>query len=112
MEAIAQAVKIAPIEAELVILFDSEAAIKRLTWYRRKDFRPHPRKTKVFYIVREIVLSLDERGRNEARTKMVKVHGHTGEALHAVADAMATEGADKKIEYEERPLYEIPKPKI
>ena len=33
---------------------------------------------------------------------MVKVHGHTGEPLHAVADAMATEGADRKMEADER----------
>jgi len=39
---------------------------------------------------------------------LVKVHGHTGEPLHAVADAMATEGADRKMEYEELPLYEMP----
>jgi ribonuclease HI len=78
LAAIAQAVKMAPIEKELVILIDSAAAIRRLTWYRRKDFRPHPRKTKDFDIVREIIESLDERGRNGARTTMVKVHGHTG----------------------------------
>jgi hypothetical protein len=59
--------------------------------------------------VQEIVLSLDERGRHGARTTMVKVHGHTGEP-HAVADAMATEGADRKMEADERPLYEIPEP--
>jgi hypothetical protein len=41
---------------------------------------------------------------------MVKVHGHTGEPLHAVADAMATEGADRKMEADERPLYQIPEP--
>jgi hypothetical protein len=100
-----------PMEKELVILIDSAAAIRRLTWYRRKDFRPHPRKTKDFDIVREIIESLDERGRNGARTTMVKVHGHTGEPLHAVADAMATEGANRKMEDEERPLYEIPESK-
>ena len=92
----------------MVILIDSAAAIRRLTWYPRKDFRPHPRKAKDFDIVREIVWSLDERGRNKARTTIVMVHGHTGEPLHAVADAMATEGADRKMEDEERPLYEIP----
>ena len=111
LAAIAQAVKMAPMEKELVILIDSAAAIRRLTWYRRKDFRPHPRKTKDFDIVREIIASLDERGRNGARTTMVKVHGHTGEPLHAVADAMATEGANRKMEDEERPLYEIPESK-
>ena len=31
----------------------------------------------------EIIESLDERGRNGARNTMVKVHGHTGEPLHA-----------------------------
>ena len=108
LAAIAQAVKMAPTVKELVILIDSAAAIRRLTWYRRKDFRPHPRKTKDFDIVREIIESLDERGRNGARTTMVKVHGHTGEPLHAVADAMATEGANRKMEDEQRPLYEIP----
>ena len=30
---------------DLVILIDSAAAIKRLTWFRRKDFRPHPTRT-------------------------------------------------------------------
>ena len=111
LAAIAQAVKMAPMEKELVILIDSAAAIRRLTWYRRKDFRPHPRKTKDFDIVREIIESLDERGRNGARTTMVKVHGHTGEPLHAVADTMATEGANRKMEDKERPLYEIPESK-
>jgi hypothetical protein len=47
----------------------------------RKDFRPHPRRTKDYDIVREIVRRLDERGRHGARTTMVKVHGHTGEPL-------------------------------
>jgi hypothetical protein len=60
--------------------------------------------------VQEVVLSLDERGRHGARTTIVKVHGHTGEPLHAVADAMATEGAERKTEVDERPLYEIPEP--
>ena len=48
--------------------------------------------------MQEIVLSLDEMGRRGARTTMVKVHGHTGEPQQAVADAMATEGADRKME--------------
>ena len=108
LAAIAQAVKMAPMDKELVILIDSAAAIRRLSWYRRKDFRPHPRKTKDFDIVKKIVESLDERRQNGARTTMVKVHGHTGEPLHAVADAMATEGANRKMEDGERPLYEIP----
>jgi hypothetical protein len=73
LAAIAQAVKIAPIETDLIILIDSAAAIRRLTWFRRKDFRPHPRRTKDYDIVQEIVLSLDERGRHGARTTMVKV---------------------------------------
>ena len=90
LAAIAQAVKIAPIKTDLIILIDSAAAIRRLTWFRRKDFRQHPRRTKDFDVVQEIVLSLDERGRNGARTTMVTVHGHTGEPLHAVADAMAS----------------------
>ncbi len=72
----------------MVILIDSVAAIRRLkqqlTWFRRKDFRPHTRRTKDFDVVQEIFLSLDERGRNGAHTTMVKVHGHTGEPLHAV----------------------------
>ena len=110
LAAIAQAVKIAPIKTDLIILIDSAAAIRRLTWFRRKDFRSHPRSTKDYDTVQEIVLRLDERGRHGARTTMVKVHGHTGEPLHAVADAMATEGADRKMEADERPLYEIPEP--
>jgi ribonuclease HI len=89
----------------LVILIDSVAAIRRLkqqlTWFRRKDFRPHTRRTKDFDVVQEIFLSLDERGRNGAHTTMVKVHGHTGEPLHAVADAMPTEGADRKMEVDD-----------
>jgi len=94
----------------LAILIDSAAVIRRRTWFRRKDFRPHPRRTKDYDIVQEVVLSLDERGRHGARTTIVKVHGHTGEPLHAVADAMPTEGADRKMEVDERPLYEIPEP--
>ena len=54
--------------------------------------------------MQEVVLSLDERGRHGARTTIVKVHGHTGEPLHAVADAMATEGAERKTEVDERGL--------
>ena len=46
LAAIAQAVKIAPIETDLIILIDSAAAIRRLMWFRRKDFRSHPRRTK------------------------------------------------------------------
>jgi hypothetical protein len=96
LAAIAQTVKIAPIETDLIILIDSAAAIRRLTWFRRKELGPHPRRTKDYDIVQEIVLSLkdydivqeivlslDERGRHGARTTMVKVHGHTGEPLHA-----------------------------
>ena len=101
LAAIAQAVKIAPIETDLIILIDSAAAIRRLTWFRRKDFRSHPRSTKDYDTVQEIVLRLDERRRHGARTTMVKVHGHTGEPLHAVADAMATERADRKMEANE-----------
>jgi putative heme degradation protein len=51
LAAIAQAVKIAPIEMDLIILIDSAAAIRRLTCFRRKDFRPHPRRTKDYDIV-------------------------------------------------------------
>ena len=53
LAAIAQAVKIAPIETDLIILIDSAAAIMRLTWFRRMDFRPHPRRTKDYDIVQE-----------------------------------------------------------
>ena len=59
-------------------------------------------------MVQEIVMGIYKRGRKGAHTTLVKVHGHTGEPLHAVADAMATEGADRKIEDEERPFYEMP----
>jgi ribonuclease HI len=86
LAAIAQAVKIAPIKTDLIILIDSAAAIRRLTWFRRKDFRPHPRRTKDYDIVQEIVLRLDERGRNGALTTKVKVYGrshHKGEGLWA-----------------------------
>ena len=49
------------------------------SWQRlHKDFRPHPRKTKDYDIMQELVLSLDERGRHGARTTMVKVHGNGG----------------------------------
>jgi hypothetical protein len=41
---------------------------------------------------------------------MVKVHGHTGEPLHAVTVAMATEGTDRKMDADELLLYEIPEP--
>jgi len=108
LAAIAQAVELAPIGKDLVILVDSAAAIRRLTWFRRKDFRPHPSRTKDYDIVQEIVRGIYKRGEKGAHTTLVKVHGHTGEPLHAVADAMATEGADRKMEEGERPLYEIP----
>jgi hypothetical protein len=52
-------------------------------------------------------MGIYKRGRKGAHTTLVKVHGHTGEPLHAVADAMATEGDDRKIEDEERPFYEM-----
>jgi hypothetical protein len=86
LAAIAKVVKLAPIETDLVILINSAEAIRRLTWFRRKDIRPHPRRTKDYDIVQEVVLSLDERGRYGASTTMVKVHRHTGERLHATAD--------------------------
>ena len=108
LAAIAQAVELAPIGKDLVILIDIAAAIRRLTWFRRKDFRPHPSRTKDYDIVQELVMGIYKRGRKGAHTTLVKVHGHTGEPLHALADAMATEGADRKMEDEERPLYEMP----
>ena len=58
--------------------------------------------------MQEIVMGIYKRGGERAHTTLVKVHGHTGEPLHTVADAMATEGADRKIEDEERPFYEMP----
>jgi hypothetical protein len=63
---------------------------------------------KDYDIVQELVMGIYKRGRQGAHTTLVKVHRHTEEPLHAVADAMATEGADRKMEDEERPLYEMP----
>ena len=69
LAAIAQAVKIAPIETDLIILIDSAAAIRKLTWFQRKDFRSHREERRTTNIVQEIVLSLDERDGTELESQ-------------------------------------------
>lgn len=43
----AQSVRMAPIEADLVIFIDSAAKPRNLRWFRRRGIRLHPRRSKV-----------------------------------------------------------------
>ena len=108
LAAMAVAIREAKADADLVILIDSAAAIRRLAWFRRRDFRPNAKRTKDLDIITAIVKGLERREQAGSHTTLVKVHGHTGEPLHMVADALATQGADRPLEEGERPLFEQP----
>lgn len=93
----------------LVILVDSAAALQRLAWCQSRDFCPSPRKVKdVDHDVMHGIMTLVRARQDAVRaTTFVKVHGHSGDPLHAVADHMATQGADLDFEEAE---YAAPRP--
>ena len=91
-----------------MLLIDSEAAIKRLTWFKRKDFRPIMSKVKDRDIIEDIVKRIHKRETHNLSTTMVKVHGHSGEPLHQLADELATQGADRELQKGERPIFALP----
>ena len=78
----------------LAVLVDSSAALQRLAWCRSQDFRPSPRRIKDLDVVRDIVSLLQRRQEAGKTTTLVKVHGHSGDPLHQLADQLAVIGAD------------------
>jgi len=108
LAAIAQALDLAPGDKDLVLLVDSAAALNRLKWFKKQEFRPIPHKIKDLDIVDTIVRAIHEREQKKLHLTLVKVHGHTGEPLHALADELATAGADRPLREEEQPLFPVP----
>ena len=100
--AIVVALQRAERHATVAILVDSSAALRRLAWCRSKDFRPSPRRIKDLDVMRDIVTALLKRQELGFATTFVKVHGHSGDPLHAVADHLAVQGAaheEEEAEY-------------
>ena len=93
--AIAVALRETPTHPDLAILVDSSAALQRMAWFRSKDFRPSPRKVKDLDVLMDIIAALLKRQENGSSTTFVKVHGHSGDPLHAMADHLAVQGADQ-----------------
>ncbi|MBL6911070.1 MAG: hypothetical protein ISR34_11690 [Pirellulales bacterium] len=96
--AIAAALRVTHTHPAVAFLVDSSAALQRMTWFRSKDFRPSPRKVKDLDVLMDIVASLSQRQENGLSTTFVKVHGHSGDPLHAIADYLAVQGADQDDE--------------
>ena len=88
-------------QKHMTILIDSSAAVGRLRWFKRKDFKPPKRKIKDFDILEAIVQKLKIREEKGLITRFVKVTGHTGEPLHAIADGLATAGAETEPKEDE-----------
>ena len=95
LAAVVMALQGTPRADDLAILIDSAAAIQRLRWFRSHDFRPAEHKVKDYDIIHDILLELKLRSESSSQTLFVKVHGHSGDPLHEVADRLAVEGADK-----------------
>jgi hypothetical protein len=68
-------------QKHMIILIDSSAAMGRLRWFKRKDFKPSKRKMKDFDIFETIIQKLKIREEKGLITRFVKVTGHTGEPL-------------------------------
>ena len=81
-------------QKHMTILIDSSAAVGRLRWFKRKDFKPSKRKIKDFDILEAIIQKLKILEEKGLITRFVKVTGHTDEPLHAIADGLATAGAE------------------
>ena len=60
LAAIAQALDLAPVDKSLIFLVDSPAALNRLKWFKKKEFRPIPHKIKDLDIVDTIVRAIHE----------------------------------------------------
>jgi ribonuclease HI len=97
-------------QEHMTILIDSSAALGRLRWFKRRDFKPANRKIKDFDILKVIVQKLKQREDAGAITRFVKVTGHTGEPLHAIADKLATTGAATEPKEGEVLPYQPPLP--
>ena len=91
----------------LFILVDSAAALQRLAWCRSREFCPSPRKMKDVDVMHDIMTIIRMRQDAGRSTTFVKVHGHSGDPLHSVADHMARQGAE--IDYEAAE-YAAPRP--
>ena len=76
----------------LFILVDSAAALQRLAWCRSREFCPSPRKIKDVDVMHYIMTLIRMRQNAGRATTFVKVHGHSGDPLHSVADHMAIMG--------------------
>ena len=76
----------------LFILVDSATALQRLAWCRSREFCPSPRKIKDVDVMHDIMTLIRMRQDAGRPTTFVKVHGHSGDALHSVADHMARQG--------------------
>ncbi len=59
-------------------------------------------------IIEGIVNTIHTREKRNLATTLVKVHGHTGEPLHQLADELATQGADRELQESERPAFPLP----
>jgi ribonuclease HI len=98
LAAIAMALRSMEQTQSLVLLVDSAAALQRLAWCRSSEFRPSPRRLKDVDIMHDIMSLI--RGRQDAgrNTTCVKVHGHSGDSVHSLADHLAVQGADQETE--------------
>ena len=76
----------------LFILVDSATALQRLAWCRSREFCPSPRKIKDVDVMHDIMTLIRMRQDEGRATTFVKVHGHSGDPLHSVADHMAIMG--------------------
>jgi len=91
----------------LFILVDSAATLQRLAWCRNREFCPSPRRIKDVDVMHDIMTLIRMRQDVGRATTFVKVHDHSGDPLHSVADHMVIQGA--KIDYEEAE-YAAPRP--
>ena len=98
LAAIAMALRSMEQTQSLVILVDSAATFQRLAWCHSSEFRPSPRRLKDVDIMHDIMSLI--RGRQDAgrNTTCVKVHGHSGDPVHSLADHLAVQGADQETE--------------
>jgi len=92
------ALRMAKQHRSVALLVDSAAALQRLAWCRSQDFRPSPRRIKDFDVMQDLVSALIHRQENGFTTTFVKVHGHSGDPLHAIADHLAVQGAGQEEE--------------
>ena len=83
------AIQSTPSETELWILVDSSSAISRLSWFKRKTFRPPGYKIKDADVVYDILRAI------QGRAGTIKVNGHMGDPLHSAAGDLRFRGASR-----------------